>query len=142
MKRLSLIALIAVAACVSAPGVAVRQPGESELEYVQRQVRTEAGFVCAGESLCVEEQLAARERFRAIRVAAEPAPGRSIDVVGGPRIILASGGGNPRFLVIQEALTAALADTQIRAGRQLYPDWIGAEVRLHELLETSSVALD
>jgi hypothetical protein len=143
MRLAAALALsLALAACATTPAVPIRQPGESELDYMARQVRTEAGFVCDGESVCVEAQLAARERFRAIRMAAEPAPGKSIQVVGGPRIQLASGGGNPRFMMIQEALTQALAETQVRIGGQLFPDWIAAEDRLHELLEARGVALD
>jgi hypothetical protein len=144
MKLVAALSLaLAVAACATAPAIQVRQPGESEAAYIARQVRTEAGFVCDGESVCTEAQLAARERFRAIRMAAEPAPGRSISVVGGPRIQLASGGGNPRFMVIQEALTQALAETQVRIGRgaSLYPDWIAAEARFHEILEASGIDL-
>jgi hypothetical protein len=142
MKLAAALLPLTLAACATAPSIAVRQPGESELEYMARHVRTEAGFVCDGDAACVEAQLAARERYRAIRIAHEPAPGKSIQVVGGPRIQLTSGGGNPRFLVVQEALTQALAETMARGrGHALYPDWIAAEVRLHELLEARGITL-
>jgi hypothetical protein len=81
----------------------------------------------------VEEQLAARARLSAIRAANEPAPGKSVYVVGGPTIRLASGTGSAETLAVQQALTEALAESRVRLGTRSYADWVAAERRFREL---------
>lgn len=142
MRLAALSLALALAACATAPAIPIQQPGETDVDYLARRVHTEVAFVCGGDAVCVEEQLAARERYRAIRVAHEPAPSRTAQVVGGPTIILARGMGSADKLAVQRALTDALAETLAAVGSQRFPDWIAAEVRLHEILAARGVALD